>query len=77
MTYGGLVIGNVFEWKALYNVSNAPFIILIGVGAVLFVLTFMACCGAFMENTCMLMTVSYLIIILTIKKTVRSKTLTS
>jgi len=59
MTYGGLVIGNVFDWKKLYHISNAPFIVLIGVGAVLFVLTFFACCGAFMENTCMLMTFSY------------------
>lgn len=59
MTYGGLVIGNVFEWKRLYQVTNAPFIVLIGVGAVLFLITFMACCGAFMENTCMLMSFSY------------------
>jgi CD63 antigen len=59
MIYGGLVIGNVFKWKQIYNISNAPFGILIAVGVFLFLLTFMGCCGAFMENTCMLMGFSY------------------
>lgn len=57
MVFGGLTLANVFKYRQIYQLSTAPIGIIIAVAVFLFLLTFLGCCGAFMENSCMLMTV--------------------
>lgn len=55
---GSLMLGKVVKYKTLDQLSPAPFAVLVALGVILLLLTFLPCCGAFIENTCMLKTVT-------------------
>jgi len=60
LVYSGLMISGINNYQKL-GLPTAPFIVLAVVGSFLLVLTFMACCGALMENQCMLNTFAYVV----------------
>jgi len=60
LVYSGIMISSINSFHK-FNLPTAPFIVLAVVGSFLLVLTFMACCGAVMENQCMLNTFAYVV----------------
>lgn len=58
MVFGGLAYNKIAKVQTVTPISVAPAVVFIALGAVVVFITFLACCGALMENQCMLNTVS-------------------
>jgi CD63 antigen len=60
MIIGGVVLGKMIRYNSVAGITSGPVFIII-VGAIILVVTFFGCCGAFKENSCMLGTFAVLV----------------
>ncbi|KAI1286166.1 CD63 antigen [Halotydeus destructor] len=61
IVYSACSIGQLNAYHRVIDDSYAPYVSLIVVGSLLLLVTFFACCGAFMENTCLLNGFAYIV----------------
>jgi CD63 antigen len=60
MIIGGIVLGKMIRYNSVDGITSGPVFIIV-VGAIILVVTFFGCCGAFKENSCMLGTFAVLV----------------
>lgn len=66
IVFGSLLISNLSDIKNIaetFHTSSIP-IAIIAIGCIIFIISFVGCCGAIRENTCLTMTYSVFMIVL-------------